>query len=227
MLRLNLRGAGPSRATCSGHYCAGSSADLGAVLRDLPQELTGSGLVLAGYSLGGNVVLKYLADGATHAPVDCAVAVSPPIDLAAAAGRMLHRRNGVYHRWLLRRMKEEAVKNVALLSGGERRAIENARTVIDFDDGFVAPRNGFSDAADYYRRCSTAGRLEEIEVPTLLIHAGNDPWIPEQSFPPGDVGRVRVSMPGGGGHVGFHGRGSAVPWHDRCLAAFARMHVNQ
>ncbi|MGB0629472.1 MAG: YheT family hydrolase [Alphaproteobacteria bacterium] len=222
VLRLNLRGAGPSRTTCGGHYCAGSSGDLAIVLRQLPQDLTAAGLVLAGYSLGGNIVLKYLADGASEIAPNAAMAVSPTIDLASSAERMLDARNRLYHCWLLKRMKEEAVMEGAQVSVSERRAIESARTVVEFDDRFVAPRNGFRDAADYYAQCSTVHRLGDIDVPVVLIHADNDPWIPAASFPRNDVGTVRVLLTGGGGHVGFHGRGSKVPWHDRCMLAFAR-----
>ena len=225
VLRLNLRGAGPSRATCGGHYSAGSSHDLAAVLGLLPAELTAGGLVLVGYSLGGNVVLKYLAERTFVAKPDCAVAVSPAIDLAAAAGRMLDARNRLYHRWLLNRMKEEAVMAEARVSQDELRAIESARTVVEFDDRFVAPRNGFRDAADYYAQCSTAGRLSEIDVPVLLIQADNDPWIPTSSIHRRDTGAVRILLTRGGGHVGFHGRGSKVPWHDHCIKEFARVHA--
>ena len=225
VLRLNLRGAGPSRQTCGGHYFAGSSEDLASVLRQLSRDLLTDRLVLAGYSLGGNIVLKFLVESSNDPLPGCAIVVSPPIDLAAAADRMLNSRNRLYHRWLLRRMKAEAATDGARLTEEERAAISGARSVIEFDDRFVAPRNGFLDAADYYARCSTLGRLKDVPVPTLLIHADNDPWIPSTSFPRARTGQVEVNLTRSGGHVGFHGRGSNVPWHDRCMAAFARRYV--
>lgn len=225
VLRLNLRGAGPSRKTCGGHYCAGSSNDLATVLRSLPADLTANGLVLVGYSLGGNIVLKYLAEGSFDIRPDCAFVVSPPVDLAVAADRMLHLRNRLYHRWLLDRMKEEAVMDNARLTSDEREAVASAQTVVEFDDKFVAPRNGFRGAAEYYVRCSTIDRLGEISVPTRLIHALNDPWIPAGALRAGDIGSVRIDLTRGGGHVGFHGRGSSVPWHDQCMNEFIHAHL--
>lgn len=228
VLRLNLRGAGPSRSTCEGHYCAGSSADLAAVLRHLPTALDGRPLTLVGYSLGGNVVLKFLAEHGAGGRVSCGIAVSPPIDLAAASTSMMAGRNTIYHRWLLKRMAVEAGAGAALLSPAERSAIAGARTVYEFDDRFVAPRNGFAGADDYYARCSALGMLHNIETPALLIHARNDPWIPAHSFENLDVAgmaNVDLALVGGGGHVGFHGRGSATPWHNTCIYTYLRSNL--
>ena len=102
------------------------------------------------------------------------------------------------------------------------RLLQPPRTVIEFDDMFVAPRHGFNNAADYYARCSTLERLRDISVPTLLIHARNDPWIPAGSLRGGETGSVHVVLTDTGGHVGFHGCGSRVPWHDRYMEAFVR-----
>lgn len=222
VLRLNLRGAGPSRTTCRNHYCAGSSADLSVVLRQLPDELTARGLVLIGYSLGGNIVLKYLAEMPSVAPV-CAIAVSTPIDLAAASHRMMAGRNRLYHGWLLKRMAEEAQAGKAALSEAESAAVAGARTVYAFDDVFVAPRNGYTGADEYYRKCSTAGMLADIATPTLLIHARNDPWIPAEAYEGIDVrslSKITLALADSGGHVGFHGRDSSTPWHNQCAYTY-------
>ena len=122
-------------------------------------------------------------------------------------------------------MKEEATIDGARLTADEREAVTAARTVIEFDDSFVALRHGFRDAADYYRQSYTIDRLPEISVPTLVIHARNDPWIPAGALCDGEVGSVRVVLTGGGGHVGFHARGSDVPWHDRYMEVFARAYL--
>lgn len=228
VMRLNLRGAGPSRRTCAGHYSAGSSADLAAVLRQLSPDLTGRGLVLVGYSLGGNVVLKYLAEHPLAVKPACAVAVSAPIDLAAASRRMMAGRNRLYHNWLLRRMAAEASAGAAILNDYERASIAAARTVYQFDDMFVAPRNGFNGADDYYARCSSCAMLGAIDVPSLLIHARDDPWIPAGAFE--DIERshsvaIELALAESGGHVGFHGQDRATPWHNKCIYTFATMHL--
>ena len=215
VLRLNLRGAGPSRATCGGHYSAASHADVGRVV-----SAVGGDMAVVGYSLGGSIVLQYLAEAGASAGLRAAVAVSTPIDLAATANRMMRPRNALYHRWLLARMKEEALAGAARLASGEREAILGARDVVGFDEAFVAPRNGFAGAEDYYKRCSAAGRLGDIRLPTLLIHGRNDPWIPPGAYDALELpagGAVRLAFAGGGGHVGFHGAGCETPWHNRMI----------
>lgn len=228
VMRLNLRGAGPSRSTCAGHYSAGSSADLATVLRQLSPDLTRRELVLVGYSLGGNVVLKYLAERPLDVVPACTVAVSPPIDLAAASKRMMEGRNRLYHGWLLKRMAEEAAGGAAELKDKERAAIAAARTVYQFDDLFVAPRNGFDGADDYYAQCSAAGMLPAIETPALLIHARNDPWIPAGAFDGLELSRpaaIDLALAESGGHVGFHGADRATPWHNECIFTYAKAHL--
>ncbi len=223
VLRLNLRGAGPSRAQCRFQYHAGRTDDFRAVLAALPDELVGSGVVAIGYSLGGNMLLKYLGEAGEETPLAAAVSVSAPIDLAATAHRFHAFRNRVYLRWLLARMKAEATAPIAALTDRERRAIAAARTVIAFDDTFVAPHNGFADAANYYAECSALRFLGGIARPTLMIHALNDPWIPGEAYLRFDWGAnpwLHPLLSRGGGHVGFHARGDRVAWHDRCAAAF-------
>ncbi len=221
VIRLNLRGTGPSRATCRLQYHAGRSQDLVDAIAALPRDLVADGLYAVGYSLGGNVLLKLLGEGRANLPIRAAASVSAPIDLARSARRITHWRNRLYHRWLLGRMIAEAVPGTA--SAAERDAVLTARTVIEFDDRFVAPRNGFAGAADYYRRCSAAAYLDGIGVPTLVIHALDDPWIPgtiyrDVDWPANPA--LTPLLPARGGHVGFHAAGDTVAWHDRRIAAF-------
>jgi predicted alpha/beta-fold hydrolase len=240
VLRLNLRGAGPSRQTCRGQYCAGSSDDLATVLGQLPRDLVRRGLVLIGYSLGGNIVLKYLAEKTraektwAEKPVAvepvCAIAVSAPIDLASASRRMTAPRNRLYHEWLLKRMADEAAAGAAALTDTEQSAIAGARSVYALDDVFVAPRNGFADADDYYRKCSAGGMLADIATPALLIHARNDPWIPADVFenlPLAGLAKISLALADSGGHVGFHGRAGRTPWHNQCAYTYLSSFVDR
>jgi hypothetical protein len=223
VLRVNLRGAGPSRPLCREQYHAGRSEDLHALFAEIPVDIAAGGLAAVGYSLGGNTLLKYLGEAGDAAPLVAAASVSAPIDLAATARRMMRPRNALYHRWLLQLMKRESTAPAAELTQGERRAALEARTVRDFDDRFVAPRNGFASAEDYYEKCRALRFLGGIRVPTLLLHAADDPWIPAEPYLAYDwagAPALRAVVAPGGGHVGFHGRGSPVPWHDRCIAAF-------
>jgi predicted alpha/beta-fold hydrolase len=221
VLRLNLRGAGPSKGVCRSRYHAGRSDDLRQVLGQMDGRLAGKGLLLVGYSLGGNLLLKYLGEAGRRAIVRGAVSISAPIDLDAARRTIMRRRNRLYHRHIVSGLKLESES--LELTAAQRRTLAEVETVFDFDDRILAPLMGFADALDYYHRSMALPLLPEIRVPTLVIHARNDPWIPFRSYRDFDWAsnpRLIPLLPATGGHVGFHGRGSRVPWHDRSMALF-------
>jgi hypothetical protein len=221
VLRLNLRGALPSCPTAAGHYHAGRTEDLADALRGLPADLTRQGIVVLGHSLGGNLALKFMGEGGHGLPVLAAVAVSTPIDLAATCTRMMTRRNFVYHRYMLDAMKREALAPGAAVSTAERAAIAAVRNVYEFDDRFIAPRFGYRDAQDYYESNAAKHFLAGIARPALVLHALDDPWIPAACYTAIDWSRlpmIEAVLTPRGGHLGFHGQGSRVPWHDRVTA---------
>ena len=132
-------------------------------------------------------------------------------------------RNALYHGYLLRRMRAEALDGAAGITGAERRAVLAARNIYQFDDAFVAPRGGFAGAEDYYAQCSAETFLAAVETPTLVIHARDDPWVPAapyRRFPWRSKPNLVPLLPPAGGHVGFHGTGSRTAWHDRCMVRF-------
>jgi len=221
VLRLNQRGAGPSRGLCRERYHAGRTHDLRRVLEELPPDLSGRGVVPVGYSLGGNVVLKLLGEGGAPVPLSAGASISAPIDLAAASRRFQVPGNRFYHRYLLTRMKEEMLGGSLPLEGRWARAVRQARSVWEFDDAYVGPANGWSGAEEYYRVNSALRFLPRIDVPTLVIHAMDDPWIPADAYLSFDWTSNAHLLPllsPRGGHVGFHGQGGV--WHDRCLEIF-------
>jgi predicted alpha/beta-fold hydrolase len=223
VLRLNLRGSAVSRPTSKGRYHAGRTEDLAEALRRLPGALVDRGVALIGHSLGGNLVLKFMGERRRDSPVLGAVAVSAPLDLAAASFRIQAPRNIVYHRYLLSALKREALAPGAALTSAQRAAIAAARAIVEFDDRFVAPCFGYRDAADYYERNSSRHFLEGIDRPTLLIHAMDDPWIPAGCYEAVDWPRlaaVETAFSPRGGHLGFHGRGSPIGWHDLVTSAW-------
>lgn len=223
VLRLNLRGAGPSRALCGQHYYAGRSQDFRALLSMLPDELTGDGIVAVGYSLGGAMLLKYLGEEGAATPLKAAATVCAPIDLAETCRNMMRLRNQLYHRYILGLMKAEATGEGAVVSAAEHAAIMGSRSVWDYDDFFIAPRYGFASAEDYYERCRPTRFLDAIRIPTLVLAALDDPWIPGRLYRAYDW-RANPSLtpllPDHGGHVGFHGTGSRQPWSDLVVARF-------
>jgi Dyp-type peroxidase family len=225
VLRLNQRGAGPSRKETTQIYHAGRSEDLRVVIEKLRADFSDTGIVLLAYSLGANVMLKLLGESGPLDPVRAAVSVSAPIDLRATA---THLRGLPWcRRWLYVRVLLHQTKRCALdlrgLDDGQRKAIASARSFYEFDERFLAPFNGFASANDYYDCSSALPRLGSIRVPTLLIHAEDDPMVPFAPYRAVNWaanGALYPLLRASGGHAGFHQRGSPVAWHDRCAAAF-------
>lgn len=223
VVRLNLRGAGPSRGKCNGHYHAGRSADIRAALAALPPDLKAHGLMLIGVSLGGNVVLKFLGENDGTEGIIAGASVCAPIDLKMAQMRIAAPRNAVYQRHLLQSMRNDARAFAGTKLDEMEATLARVRTVYDFDDLIVAPNNGFDGAEDYYRRSSAQHVLDAITVPTLLLHPRTDPWVPARMYLERtwrEDGAVTLLMPPDGGHVGFHAGDHATPWHDRCIGLF-------
>lgn len=227
VLRLNLRGAGPSAQTSTGPYHGGLSADLSQVIDQLLLRNYGTGIILYGISLGGNMMLKYLGEKGAQAPVLAAIGVSTPLSLRAVQRRLMAPRNRLYHNHLLSGMKAYA-RQMAVKVTGKREArllakAAAARTILEYDDQFIAPAHGMSGAAEYYRIHSAEAYVENIRTPTLLIHARNDPWVPVAAYHKRRWladGAVSLLIADDGGHVGFHGKGHKVPWQDRVAAKY-------
>ena len=228
VLRLNLRGAGPSRPACRWQYHAGRSGDLRDALNaldDLAMGVLRRGLFLIGYSLGANMLLKFLSEHGSAFPLQGAVSISAPIDLKAAQVKLMEPRNRYYQGYLLRRMKAESCGEGSSVTEDEREMVQACSDVLAFDDCFTAPRNGFLGADDYYARNSAKRFLTGIQTPTLAVHARDDPWIPVRAYLDVDwslTPSVRPLLPESGGHVGFHGRGARARWSDRCALAFLK-----
>ena len=169
------------------------------------------------------MLLKYLGEEGGTAPLLAAATVCAPVDLSATCRRMLQRRNFIYHRHLLGQMKVEATAAGAHLEPAERSAILGARSVWEYDEVFIAPRHGFAGAEDYYERCKPVRFMAGIRVPTLVLGALDDPWIPGGLYSGYDwTGNEALTplLPAHGGHVGFHGAGSPLPWSDLAVATF-------
>ena len=222
-LRLNLRGAGPSRPLSRYQYHAGRTEDLDRVLAALPSNLVANGVVAIGFSLGGNMLLKFLGERGRAQPLRAAVSISAPIDLAGTARRMQRWRNFAYLSHLMRELRREALAASSELTSRERGAIRAATSLYEFDQNFTAPRNGFAGAEDYYARNGALRFLDGIKVPTLVIHALDDPWVPADPYAAYDWTRNRSLapvLPAQGGHIGFHGADWPACWHDVTIERF-------
>lgn len=228
VLRLNLRGAGPSAETSVGPYHGGLSADLAQVVTQA--QGYGAGVVLYGISLGGNMMLKYLGEQGTAAPVRAAIAVSAPLCLKTVQIRLMESRNRLYHNYLLLGMRNYAKQMAGQHEADLIARARAAKSLYEFDDQFTAPAHGMSGAEEYYRLNSAQKFIDHIRVPTLIIHARNDPWIPVEDYLArswNSAGAISLLIAEDGGHVGFHGKGHAVPWHERVAAEFMGHMVRQ
>ena len=221
VIRLNLRGSPPGRSLAKGHYHMDRVQDLAdacLAVADLDPGIRRHGVVIVGFSLGGALALRLAQAPSPPEIVKAVVAVSAPLDLPVTAERIARPRNRLYERWLLKRLKQETTPLWRNGPASLRAAVQSARHIRDFDDALTAREAGFRDAADYYASCSPLRCMESLAIPTLIIHADDDPWVP----PPSVVERapLRVVVTRGGGHVGFHGTGSRMPWYVGAAARF-------
>jgi predicted alpha/beta-fold hydrolase len=229
VLRLNVRGAGPSRPYCGEHYHVGRTADFRTALSHLPDELTRNGVVAIGYSLGGTMLLKYLGEEGAFSPLRAAATICSPIDLLQTGRHMSRARNWLYNNYILSGMKAEALADGARTTEEERELIRTVRTVFEYDDLFISPRYGFRGAEDYYSLCAPLHFMPEIRVPTMMLAACDDPWIPIEhyrEFKWSDNPWLLPVTPETGGHVGFHGDASGRPWGNVVLEKFLERVTN-
>ncbi len=187
-------------------YHSGDTGDLDFAIRHIRAALPGRDIAVIGYSLGGNVLLKWLGEQADAAPIRTAIAISVPFDLNSAALKLETGVSRIYQHHLLKKL------NAAVL----RKATQNPppfplerlrelRTFRQFDGAITAPLNGFRDVDDYYGRSSCGQYLHDIRTPTLIIQSQDDPFLPATALPDEDeLGpAVTLELASRGGHVGF------------------------
>lgn len=210
-------------------YHSGDSAEIDWILGRL-RARGYAALFAAGVSLGGNALLKWAAENGRRSvervdsPVDALAAVSVPLDLAAANDALSSGFNLVYARHFLRTLIPAALAKDRRFPGlFDTQRARNARTLRDFDDTVTAPLHGFAGADDYYARSSSGPLLGTIRLPTLILHALNDPFLPARALPsPSALSpTTTLELCPTGGHVGFvHGLPPGrVDWMPRRLLA--------
>ncbi len=206
---VHFRGCSGDQNLTPRAYHSGDSAELNWLLPLLRQKLAFiQNCQVIGISLGGNVLLKWLGELGSQAQqwVDCAVSISAPINLAAGAQHMASGFSRVYTQHFLRTLIPKALDKIRRFPGlGEPEKIKVCNNFIEFDNLVTAPWHGFSDAYDYYQKSSALQYLPGIAVPTLLVHAHNDPFLPGSYLPNSAQlpAVVQCLYPQTGGHVGF------------------------
>ena len=233
--RLGWRGSVLNFRGCSGEpnrlpraYHSGDSAEVDWVLRTVKARIGNAPLYAAGVSLGGNALLKWLGERReqARAVVDRAVAVSAPVDLMAAGWALQRGFSSVYGRHFLGTLRDKALAKLARFPGiFEESRVRAARTLREFDDAMTAPVHGFAGVDDYYTRASSKPLLPFVHVPTLVLNARDDPFLPDEYLPNTDqVSRaVTLDFPNHGGHVGFvRGLPGRIDWLPERLLHFLR-----
>lgn len=208
---LLFRGCGEEANRGPRFYHSGETGDLGFVLDRILRQHTSSPVVLAGVSLGGNVLLKFLGELGESVPdrVRAAAAVSVPFDLERGSRFISHGFSRIYDRHFLRTLRGKALAKLERYPGlFDRARLDDANSIFEFDEAVTAPVHGFEDAHDYYSQSSSAGWLRRIAVPTLLLNAVDDPFLPAdvlqavRGIAAGNA-NLTVEFPAHGGHVGF------------------------
>jgi uncharacterized protein len=209
---LNHRNCGGTEHLTPSLYHSGLTEDPLAVLRSLKDTESLTRFSVAGYSLGGNLAVKLAAEltDAPDLPVSSVAAVCPTIDLALCATALEWRQNLPYQWNFLRGLKAR-MRRKALAHPGQfdLSQLDRVRSVREFDDAYTAPLSGFGTAANYYELASAVRGVSRISLPTLIIAAENDPFVPTTQYLREDLRanpHVRVSLQAHGGHCGFVGR---------------------
>ena len=213
----NFRGCSGEPNRLLRQYHSGDTGDLAAVVDRLVQEDPGRPIVLAGFSLGGNQLVKWLGERGSHLPaaVRSAVAISVPFDLALCAAAL----DGpgfwpwIYRERFLRPLRRKALGKAASHPGSiDAEAVRQSTTFSAYDGLVTAPLHGFASAEDYWTRSSSAQFVSGVSRPLLLLSADDDPLVPLRSLPV-DAARsnpaVTLEVTSGGGHVAFV---SGTPW---------------
>jgi hypothetical protein len=222
-VRVNHRGCGSGTGFARRPYHSGRSDDVRTVLEWLAREQPPSPVTLAGFSLGGNVVLKLAGeDGSSPtANLDSLLAVAAPIDLDACATLIEQPRNRMYDSYFVRRLVADARERQRFFPDLPPPDFPSRMTVRIFDDYYTAPRSGFRNSADYYARASSAPLVARITVPTLMLTARDDPFIavaPYEALPSSSELELHITEHGGHlGYLGFTGRAWDYRWMDDVL----------
>lgn len=207
VVRIHQRGCGESERLTPTLHHGGRSDDLGAVLDALRAREGVRSLGAIGFSLGGSLLLRLLGERGGEPPrgLIAAVALSPLLSPLQVQRHLDRPASVLYRRFFLARMAAKLRRRAALFPEHFPAIDYRARTVLEFDERFIAPRIGYSSAEDYYRRADALPLLPAISAPTLLVHAQDDPVVPFAGL--ADAARstsVRAEFPRHGGHLGFY-----------------------
>lgn len=216
-------------------YHSGDTGDFAAVIQHIHQRYPAMSLSAVGFSLGANVLIKYCGEQGSANLLKAAVAVCPPLALAASAKRINSGGSKLYQRYLLNRLKASTTQKLAAHANFPlpltAQQIQGFSSIEQFDEHYTAPIHGFIDAQDYYQQASGKAFLRHIQIPTLVIHARDDPFLSDAVIPnPNELScSVQYELSQHGGHVGFVTGSSPfkpVFWLNQRIPAFIKQQLN-
>nr|WP_299072065.1 alpha/beta fold hydrolase [uncultured Allomuricauda sp.] len=223
---INYRGCSGEPNILYKSYHSGATEDLNEVLNHIIRTRNYSEIYLKGFSLGGNLLLKYLGEG-NQVPneVKRAVAISVPCNLQDSCLELLKPKNILYasrfKKNLIAKLKQKQLLFPELVSDTD---IARIKTLKDFDDIYTSKAHNFKDAFDYYAQCSSKQFLPNINVPSLIINAKNDSFLGNECYPFREAEKnqnIYLEAPSYGGHVGFWGKNNTTHTEIRALEFFA------
>ena len=229
IVRLNQRNCGGTEHLSRGLYHSGLTHDVRFVMRELIDVDGITSLAVAGYSLGGNLTLKMAGDFGEDAPpqLKAVCAVSPTLDLACCVEALERRSNHIYEWNFVRNLRGRMRRKAAAFpTDYDLKPLGSVRTVRQFDEAYTAPHHGFHGASDYYHRASALRVVDRIRIPTLILTAADDPFVPPEPFrDPALAGNpnVTVVITEHGGHCGYVEKSSAGYdgyWAEREIVRF-------
>ncbi len=208
ILAWNYRGCGEEMNRNLRFYHSGATDDLHEVIQHANSLNQYTEISLIGFSLGGNLTLKYLGENGSKipTPIKKAIVFSVPMNLQTSCEKISTPSNWIYSNRFLTSLKLKVIQKSKLLSELDTTGIESIKTLIEFDDAYTAPIHGFKNAIDYYTKSSSLFYLGGITIPTLVVSAKNDPFLSKDCFPSSlEIGNTNLCLeyPEFGGHVGF------------------------
>ncbi|MBS1486275.1 MAG: alpha/beta fold hydrolase [Bacteroidetes bacterium] len=203
VLAWNYRGCSGEMNHALRFYHSGATDDLQEVITHALRQGY-SEIYLIGFSLGGNLTLKYLGERSIDERIKAAVAFSVPLELYSSCLKISNSSNRIYAQRFLRSLKKKVKEKSSKMKNLDVSKIDSIKTLYEFDNLYTAPLHGFANALDYYRQSSAIHFLKNIQIPTLLVSAKNDPFLSHECFPDTNENKMlHQEYPTHGGHVGF------------------------
>ena len=202
---VHFRGCSEELNRLPRSYHSGDTADLQTIVQYMKNNYKQGVFAVIGFSLGGNIVLKWLGEQGAKAITQTAIAISVPFTLSNAGERLEKSFSRVYQKHLLTRCQKKYKQKSSLLKMPIEADAQQLNTFYTFDDQITAPLHGFKNADDYYQQCSSRQFLKDIKKPTLILHAKDDPFMWEYTVPNDDElsSSIKLELSDTGGHVGF------------------------